>query len=173
MDPSEPAPVKLLCGLLYSSLPLMERAVSIMERCWGTIDYMSSDFPFDVSDYYNQEMGTPILRRFISFEALIQPGRLAGIKLACNEIEQFLAERGSRQVNLDPGYLDFDKIILASAKYNGQKIYLGNGIWADLTLSYCKGRVEPYAWSFPDFRSGRYNETLLQIRTRYKRTLTA
>ncbi|MBN2201839.1 DUF4416 family protein [bacterium] len=73
-----------------------------------------------------------------------------------------------RQVNFDPGYMDYDKFVLASAKYNGQKIYLDCGIWADLTLHYEKGRFDPYPWSFPDFKSGLYQEVFQEIRARFK-----
>ncbi|MBN2417375.1 DUF4416 family protein [bacterium] len=173
MKPAEPAPVKLLCGILYSSPERMQEACRIMERCWGAIDFVSGDFLFDVSDYYVPEMGKPISRRFISFTQLIQPNMLASVKISCNEIEDSLAGEGNRLVNLDPGYLDFDKLVLASAKYNGQKIYLDHGIWADLTLQYRKGRFEAYPWTFPDFTSGRYNEPLLRIRTLYKRAISA
>lgn len=168
MKPAAPAPVKLICGILYSDAVLMEHACRLMEQCWGPIDFTSGDFLFDVSDYYVPEMGEPIFRRFISFDPLIPPQSVASIKIACNEIEDALAKNGRRLVNLDPGYLDYDKLVLASAKYNGQKIYLGYGIWADLTLFYRKGRFEPYPWTFPDFTSGRYNDPLLRIRTLYK-----
>jgi len=73
-----------------------------------------------------------------------------------------------RKVNLDPGYLDYDKFVLASAKYNGQKIYLDCGIWADLTLHYEKGKFDPYPWSFPDFKSRMYDGAFLEMRRLYK-----
>jgi hypothetical protein len=65
--------------------------------------------------------------------------------------------------------LDTDKFILASAKANAQKIYLAHGIWADPTLRYEKGRYLPFPWSFPDFRSERYQKTFLRLRDIYKK----
>jgi hypothetical protein len=91
------------------------------------------------------------------------------IKIKTNEIEDLVAVKGKRKVNLDPGYMDFNKVILASAKYNGQKIYLDLGIYADPTLSFEKGNFNPYPYSFPDFKTGEYNETFLQIRALYKK----
>jgi hypothetical protein len=113
-------------------------------------------------------MGKPIFRLFYSHQPLIYPNEIARIKLETNEIEESLAISGNRKVNLDPGYLDYDKFVLASAKYNGQKIYLDQGIYADLTLHYERGDFLPFPWSFPDFKSGIYNSAFLMIRARYK-----
>jgi hypothetical protein len=72
-----------------------------------------------------------------------------------------------RIVNLDAGYLDHNKILLASAKEAGQKVYLDKGIYADLAGRYKDGRYQPFEWSFPDFRDGRYDKELLTMRKRY------
>ncbi len=171
MKPCEPIFVKLLCGVLYSDKELLLQAQSLLVEKYGQIDYQSPEFAFDVSEYYRTEMDWPIFRLFWSFEKLINPSELAHIKIECNAIEDQLAIGGNRKVNLDPGYLDYDKIVLASAKYNWQKIYLDFGIYADLTLRYEKGKYLPFPWSFPDFKQGHYNETLLRIREIYKQQM--
>ncbi|MDZ7372650.1 MAG: DUF4416 family protein [candidate division KSB1 bacterium] len=168
MEPQPAKPVKLFIGVLFSDAVKLEEARSCCEEAFGPIDWTSPDFPFDVTTYYCAEMGEPITRRFWSFARLVQPDELPGIKLTTNRIEAELAVEGKRKVNLDPGYLDYDKVVLASAKYNGQKIYLRDGIYADLTLHYEKGHFYPYPWSFPDFKSGRYERTFLRIRELYK-----
>ena len=168
MKPETAPRVKLLSGILYSDSDCLEKAFHILEEKWGSIDYKSDSFPFDITDYYVPEMGSPIYRMFVSFEKLITPDQIAQIKLDSNAIEDQLAVDGLRKVNLDTGYLDYDKVVLASAKYNGQKIYLEKGIWADLTLHYIKKHFEPYPWSFPDFKSGLYDDVFLRIRELYK-----
>lgn len=172
MKPQEPAPVKLFIAILYSDQGLLEKAIPMLVSRYGKIDYQSPVFPFDHTDYYMSEMGAPILRLLISHEPLIHPKDIARIKIETNEIEEVLGEWKNdilyRKVNLDPGYMDYDKVVLASTKYNGQKIYLDFGIWADLTLHYEKDEFQPYPWSFPDFKTGMYNEVFLQIRKRYK-----
>lgn len=168
MKPSEPLPVKLFCGVLYSDETLVSKSrLSLIETC-GEIDYQSDQYAFQISEYYRPEMGWPIYRVFWSFKRLISANEIARIKIDCNEIEDQLAVEGNRKVNLDPGYMDYDKIVLASAKYNGQKIYLNFGIYADLTLRYEKGNYYPYPWSFPDFKTGQYNQTFLRIREIFK-----
>jgi len=159
---------KLISGVLYTDKNLLQQAKTLMIQNYGEIDFESDAFIFDVSDYYHQEMGSQIYRIFWSFEKLINPKDIAQIKIEYNEIEDSLAINGNRKVNLDAGYLDYDKIVLASAKYNWQKIYLDYGIYADLTLRYEKGNYLPFPWSFPDFKEGHYNLTLLKIRDIYK-----
>jgi len=168
MKPSEPTRVKLFCGVLYTDSQMLEQVKHQMIEKYGEIDYQSEPFTFDVSEYYRPEMGWPIYRLFWSFETAIIPNEIARIKIECNEIEDQLVVNENRRVNLDPGYLDYDKIVLASTKYNGQKIYLDFGIYADLTLHYEKGNYYPYPWSFPDFKSGLYNNIFLRIRETYK-----
>lgn len=171
MKPIEPRPVKLFCGILYREKSILQKAVKLLTDRFGNVDYNSSSFLFDVTDYYVQEMGEPIFRIFYSFENLINPAQLVQIKLECNEIEDKLAIARKRKVNLDPGYMDYDKIVLASFKYNAQKVYLNKGIYADVTMYYRKGRFIPSEWCFPDFKNGIYEKDFLEIRARYKKQI--
>lgn len=168
MKPSPPTPVKLFCGTLYTDEGLLQQARVLLIEKYREIDYQSDPFKFDISEYYRPEMGWPIYRIFWSFEQLINPKEIARIKIECHVIEDQLAVQGNRKVNLDAGYMDYDKVVLASAKYNGQKVYLDFGIYADLTLRYEKGNYHPFPWSFPDFKSGTYNKTFLRMREIYK-----
>ena len=169
MKPTEPGLVKLFAGILYSDIQMLTKALELLQDKFGEMDYRSPSFDFNITDYYHKEMGSPIFRLFVSFEPLILPNAIARIKLDTNEIEERLSEGRGRKINLDPGYIDYDKVVLASAKYNGQKVYLDHGIWADLTLHYEKGQFDPYPWSFPDFKQGIYDTVFLEIRDRYKR----
>jgi hypothetical protein len=112
-------------------------------------------------------MGEGLKRIFYSFSDLIDPARLVDVKIESNRIEDEFALDGRRRVNVDPGYLDFYKLVLASAKFQGQKVYLGKGVYADPTLYYDKG-WKSCDWSFPDFKSGRYDEFLSGVRRSYK-----
>ncbi len=171
MKTESPQPVKYFIGALFSDRKLLEQAQLLCTTKIGKINVSGEAFPFKDTDYYNSEMGTPIYRLFFSFESLMSPGELAKLKNLCNEIEDQLRQEGSRKVNLDIGYLDFHKMILASAKYNGQKIYLGQGIYADLTLIFEKGTFRSVENTFPDFRSGVYNDIFLGFRNTYKTQL--
>ncbi|RPH98544.1 MAG: DUF4416 family protein [Calditrichaeota bacterium] len=168
MQPHEPISVKLFCGVLTSSAEQLEQAFNLLTAQYSLIDWKSPVFPFTQTNYYVPEMGTPIDRLFITFRDLINPQQLARIKVECNDIETKLSLDGRRKVNLDPGYLDYDKVVLASAKYAGHKVYLDLGIYADITLMYRKGRFVPSDWCFPDFKTGEYDDVFLHIRAKYK-----
>jgi len=160
--------VKLLAGILFHKESFLDKCIELLVNEFGEIDYRSESFLFDITDYYNSELGSPLYRIFVSFEKLITPDLLADVKIQTNNIELKLSQTGKRTVNIDSGYLDYYKVVLASAKYNGNKIYLRRGIWADLTLHYQKGKFSPYPWSFPDFKKGGYNDIFLKIREIFK-----
>ena len=168
MQPQSVTPVKLIIGILYTNEQRLAQAMAMLSETYGKIDYQSPVYNFTISEYYYPEMGSPIFRQFISHQKLIYPNQIAKIKIETNDIELKLAESEKRKVNLDPGYLDYDKFVLASAKYNGQKVYLDYGIYADLTLHYEKGQFYPFPWSFPDFKNGIYNDAFIMMRAKYK-----
>lgn len=171
MEITLPKEVKFFVGCLYRSREKLSLAVKELENCFGKVDLESEEFPFDVTDYYEKEIGKGIKRRFFSFSGLFNPVYLSDAKLITNEIEKKLAVNGRRSVNLDIGYIDFDKVVLASAKYCIHKIYIGHGIYADMTLHYEKGKYFPYPWAFMDFKSERYHRFFLKMREIYKRQM--
>lgn len=165
--PQAADPVKRIVGILWSDGDLRVAAEQALENHWGPIDFVGPDRPFDATDYYVSEMGSPQCRRLIAFERLAPPEDLVEAKLWCNDLESQLAGTGGRKVNLDVGYLDHNKIVLGSAKGMGQKIHLGRGIYADLVARYAHGRYVPFEWAFPDFKQGRYEEELAVLRQMY------
>ncbi len=167
MHPKNADPVKLFVAILWAQPASLKQACEILQSLWGDVDFTGADHPFDVTNYYESEMGNDLNRRLVSFLSLVPPDCLVSAKHRCNEIEDQLAGEKGRLVNLDIGYLDHNKIVLASFKSAGQKIYLGNGVWADLIGRYRQGRYCSFEWTFPDFRDGRYDQELGQIRQIY------
>ena len=163
--------VKCIFGLIYSHDSDLEVCIEHLEKVFGQIDLISDEFPFEITDYYENEMGKELKRKFISFIKLIEANKLSEIKRISNIIEGYYLKNNGRSVNLDPGYLDMDKFVLASAKYGRQKIYLDNGIYADPTLYFFKKEFHTYDWSFPDFSSGIYNDFFVKVRTQYKQQI--
>lgn len=169
--PLPPFPVKFFIAALYSDPVVFAKTKELLASLWGKIDYCGNDRPFDVTGYYDEEMGFPQIRQILTFEKLYDPTLLVSMKLRCNELEKELVCGGKRVVNLDAGYLDHNKVVLASAKEAGQKVYLDKGIYADLAGRYKNGKYQPFEWSFPDFRDGRYDQELCEIRAIYLRQL--
>ena len=145
------------------------RLFPLLEECFGRIDYRGPSRPFTVSEYYADEMGPDLDRVIVSFEPLMAPMELVSVKLATGAIEETLSEGGSRRVNVDPGYMDYYKVVLASFKDGPQKIFLGSGVYADPVLMFHDGEYVPLAWTFPDFRAGVYRDDFHAIRALYKK----
>jgi len=118
-------------------------------------------------------MGKPIFRTFLSFARLIQPEDLVEIKLTTNQIEEELACEGKRRVNLDPGYMQLGKFVLATTKDQMHRLYIGKGIYEEVTLHYQKKSWQPWSWTYPDYASDQYREILLAIRMIYYEQLKA
>ncbi len=166
---THPEPVNLVIGVLSADPQILSGVCEAMEKYLGPVDYKSEAFIFGLTDYYDEEMGKNLQRWFWSFENLIDPGQLPEIKIFTNHIESlFSCKQGKRKVNLDPGYLDFYKFVLASVKARAQKIYLSQGIYADPTLYYLKSKWYSFDWSLPDFKQETYYQTFQEIRSLYR-----
>jgi hypothetical protein len=134
----------------------------------GPMDYRSEPFAFDHTEYYDKELGTPVLRRVLGFADCVAQSALPDIKLWTNALEdRFRREDGSRRVNLDPGLLDLRRLVLASGKHYIHRIYLGRGIWAELTLLYRHG-WQPLPWTFQDYADPELQKHLTRMRGLYK-----
>ena len=165
--PEEPLPVKYFIAVLYRDEEKLHPIKKELAARWGSFDFEGRDHSFDTTGYYLPEMGTPLCRKLLAFERLYTPALIVSMKLECNDIETSFSHDGKRTVNLDAGYLDHNKFLLASAKVAGQKVYLDKGIYADLSGRYKAGKYQPFEWSFPDFKDGRYDDELLAIRNIY------
>jgi hypothetical protein len=162
-----PEPVKYFVAILWVDAAALAGAKAQLIARFGPIDFEGPDRAFDLTNYYESEMGVNLARRLVAFGPLRNPEELVPAKESCNAIEDALAGPTGRLVNLDLGYLDHNKIVLASAKAAGQKIYLSNGIYADFVARYGEGRYQPFPWTFPDFKDGRYDDELARLRASY------
>ncbi len=128
-----------------------------------------------MTDYYRQEMGENLLRKFITFERLIAPDALASIKLETNAVEMSLSggeeSNSPRRVNLDPGYVDATKLVLASAKDQAHRIYLSHGIYAEVTLLYYHGEFHPFIYTYPDYQWPETHAFLRRAQNKYREQL--
>jgi hypothetical protein len=161
------APVQLFAALLWADEEALRAAGRKLEGLWGPVDHAGQDHPFDVTEYYEREMGPGLKRRLVAYERLVQPEALVEAKLAANAVEAELRGAHGRRVNIDAGYLDHAKVVLASMKYAGQKIHLGRGVYADMVLRFRDGKYRPFEWTFPDFRDGRFDADLAAMRATY------
>ncbi|MBI4842719.1 MAG: DUF4416 family protein [Nitrospirae bacterium] len=169
-DP-HPAPVKLFIGMLSNEILLFDEVKPLLEEIYGPIDLESPVWPWEHTDYYEKEMGGGLKRKFIFFEKPADPASAADIKLKTIEIEgEYLNKDGGRRINLDPGFLDLARVSLFSTKDFSHKIYIGKGIYAEVTLIYSaldKG-YHTFPFTFPDFKTKEYHGIFLKARESYK-----
>jgi hypothetical protein len=164
-------PVKLVASVLARDPAWIQEAASALIQAYGPTDLESDLLPFDHTDYYAAEFGPGLQRRILAFQRLVSPAALPDIKRRTNELEQVLAGEGARRVNIDPGYVSLGKLVLASTKDHAHRLYLGKGIYGEVTLTYQRGRFRPWAWTYPDYASERYCDLFAEIRTLYKAQL--
>ena len=116
-------------------------------------------------------MGQHLLRRFVTFEQLIPPEDLAQLKLEANALEHAFAEppgpSSPRRLNLDPGYIDKAKLVLASTKAQAHRLYLSQGIYAEVTLLYHHGAYHPFIYTYEDYRWSITQDFLKKARKKY------
>ncbi len=167
----EPQPVKLFIATLYEEKKVLENILPQLEERWGKIEWISEEIPFTYTNYY-RDIGERLKRVFIVFKSLVDPGCLADIKVATNQIEETTQEEGKeRKINLDPGYFDGGKIVLASTKNFSHRVYLRRGIYAEATIKWEKGDFRPFPYTYPDYQSPEYRPILRKIRELYQRSL--
>jgi hypothetical protein len=168
-----PLPVKLIMSMFTGETALFEQALEALTEQFGPADYGSTRMPFVHTEYYTPEFGASLQRQFITFERLVDPGNLVAIKHFTNALEQCWSQEGKRRMNLDPGYVSSAKLVLATTKDHSHRIYLGQGIYAEITLSYHHGDWRALPWTYPDYASDAYRAILREVRALYMAQLQA
>jgi len=161
---SVPSPARLVVSAIYRDERRLEEAIPLVVADVGPVTGAGERLPFDRTDYYEGEMGTPLFRRFFVGERPVGRDALARIKVRMEAIEEKLSEGGRRTVNLDPGILTAENFILATGKNYTHRVYLGEGVFADLTLEYRDGEFRPLPWTYPDYASEGIRSLLRGVR---------
>ena len=169
--PQPAAPAKLIIGMILREKKIVGEVAEELIHIFGRVDLMSPWLPFDFTTYYQAEMGRPLFRRLFAFGPLIEQTALAGIKLKTNDLEKKWSQNEKRRINLDPGYLLAERFVLATGKNFAHRIYLEEGIYADLTLVYRKNGFHHLPWTYPGYRQPDMQRFLALIRLKYMHDL--
>jgi Domain of unknown function (DUF4416) len=169
--PQAPQPAKLIIGVFLKEKDLFKEIAEQLTDFFGELDIVSAWMPFDFTSYYEPEMGTPLFRRMMAFRQLIRQDGLPDIKLETNALETRYATDGQRRINLDPGYLLSERLVLATGKNFTHRIYIGKGIYADLTLVYHRNQYRSLPWTYPDYKDEGMKTFLKRVRQKYRRDL--
>jgi hypothetical protein len=156
MEPRLPPPALLVVGALSRHADARAWGRQRLEQAFGPVALAGPLLPFDQTNYYEPSMGADLEQQLLIFADHVAPDRLAEIKLFTNALERELAELRihpeGRPLNLDPGLLDEGKLVLATTKDQAHRVYLRDGIYAEVTLRYHAGAFEPWPWTYPSYR---------------------
>ena len=160
---------KLIMGFIYPTEEIYQQALGIMKERFGEIDFACDEFSFsrEFSDYYDGELGGEGLRRIYSFREHIEPSRQAEIKTFTNELELILSPDGMRKVNIDPGFINHGRLLLATTKPAGFRIPLSSGIYTELTLFWARGAWQKLPWTYRDYQSELVQGFITSVRKKY------
>ncbi|HEX4131512.1 MAG TPA: DUF4416 family protein [Pirellulales bacterium] len=171
-NPTPHAPVLRLLAVIARHQAALDWARDRVSAAWGPIALESPTFAFDETTYYEPTMGAGLGKAFLAFERLADAGELADWKFATNDWEAEYAAFGRhdepRPLNLDPGYLTPAKLVLASTKDHAHRMYLGRGMYAEVTLFYRRGGWQHHEFTFPDYRRADYQAFFSQARERLR-----
>jgi hypothetical protein len=170
-EPKDADDVKLVASLFSPEEKILDTVTLELVASYGATDWVSPPLFFDRTRYYEKEMGWPLHRRFVSFKPLIRPEAIVAIKLQTNELERRYLQEGRRKVNIDPGYVGLERLVLATGKNYTHRIHLSKGIYADLTLVFHQGSFQTLAWTYRDYADPVVIGYFNNIRNHYKNQL--
>lgn len=169
-SPRTPEPVKPILGVITSLKKSWDAAEQVLKERFSPVEDLTPWRPFDFTHFYDEEMGTPLWRRFVSFQELMSPDFLPSSKLFTNELEQYITSlqpTHRRIINLDPGWLGIGQVVLASTKPARHRIYLSEGIYAELELWFHDGQWFFLPWTYQDYRAAETLAFFIKVRKRY------
>ncbi|HDQ41550.1 MAG TPA: DUF4416 family protein [Desulfonatronum sp.] len=173
--PKQPPKAQLLLSVFSSDWEqFWPNLLKKLEARFGPADMVSEPLSFKDTTYYHREFGAPLTRRLLGFQELVDQDQLVGIKLWTHALEQEHSRSGGRRLfNLDPGLLTMERLVLATGKNFAHRIYLGAGIFADLTLVYRNRGWKTLPWTFPDYAGETLQSLLENMRQAYREKLAA
>jgi len=164
--------VKLIIGMISGEGELFNEIGDLLLADFGNIDLETDIIDFSYTDYYKQEMGKKLKRKFLSFKELIFPDKISDIKLITNDLEKrFLNIAGGRRINLDPGYVTKAKLVLATTKDYQHRVYLKDDIYTEVTLRFTKDGFRGWEWTYPDYKTDEYVDFFNNVRQLYTKQL--
>ncbi len=168
-------PVQPICSLITMFREHMNEFEEELQTRFGTICIASELLPFDHTDYYHEQMGSPLWRKLYAFTPMVDPAALPDMKINAIRMEREVTKRmGSpvqRAINVDPGYVALSKMVLATTKDRSHRIYLRDGIYAEVTLRFEKGSFVPTPHTYPDYASEAYRNFFNEVRRFHLREL--
>jgi hypothetical protein len=159
----------VICAVLAPSLERIDEALVHLAQKLGPVAGRSLPYDFDYTSYYKTEMGPGLIKQLVRFEQTVALDHLSQIKAETMALERVMAvaeaDQLCRQVNIDPGLVSVEGLVLATTKYSGHRICIAPGLYAETTLLFTKhGTCAPLPWTYPDYQRSDVEEFLLETR---------
>jgi hypothetical protein len=156
--------VKLFLGIMFAPDFALQELMALLTARFGEVEADYGPVAFSWSDYYAREMGSGLLKYYALLKPTFGRDELPALKLLTNDLEAGYARNGNRVVNIDPGYLARDKLVLATTKDFYHRLYLGQGIYGEVTLHLREGVYRHFSWTYPDYQEKGVHELLFKGR---------
>lgn len=149
----QPSKAALFAAIMYSDEKIAKKAVELLVKKFSKISFESEEYEFKITDFYEEEFGKDLKKKFFLFEKNIDRESLAEIKIFSNKLEENLAKNSKRTVNIDPGYITQANVVLASCKEFPHRIYIGKGIHSEVEMMFKKDRIEYPQYVYKDYQT--------------------
>jgi Domain of unknown function (DUF4416) len=167
----QPQKTKLFSAIMFRPEVDLDKILKTLSRDYGPVEDAYGPIAFNFSNYYEEEMGCGLLKTYISFSRPFDREVLPHIKKSTNDLESAYSNNGKRAINVDPGYIAKDKLVLASTKDFYHRLYLGNGIYGEVTLHFRKGKYRYFSWTYPDYMDPEFLAFLTKVRAKMVKEL--
>ncbi|MCF7903074.1 MAG: DUF4416 family protein [Candidatus Marinimicrobia bacterium] len=167
-------PVKPFGAIMATSEEMLETARAELERLFGPVEIQTSIFPVDeFTKYYRPEMGGGLVKQFLAFQGTMSVADMNQAKFETTHIEDKFCVNGKRTINLDPGYLTLDKLVLYTTKNFTHRIFIERGLFAEITLTYTRNGWRTHSWTYPDYQTDAALAFFTRMRQSLYKTLQA
>ena len=148
-------PVLLIAAVTSRYESAIQWAIAQAAKQWGEVQLESALFDFSETGFYTKTMGADLQKQLVAFQ-FTNPADLPDFKITSNQWEKeyatFHPHPETRPLNIDPGYITEAKLVLATTKDRDHRVYLRDGIYAEVTLHYQQHKWNESRWTYPDYQ---------------------
>ncbi|RKX30071.1 MAG: hypothetical protein DRP47_00075 [Candidatus Zixiibacteriota bacterium] len=170
----KPPPGRLVVSIIYSSIDALADSLRVIEHKFSKVECETIEIPCSSQERYREEMGDNLQRRFFSFEQPVACDTLPMIKATCYKIETMFSDCVRdyyfRTVNIDPGILTPDKLVMASHREYNYRLYLGSGVFAQIELIHSQGQFKRLPWTNLDYCHDEAMDLFYRVRDSFEPT---
>jgi hypothetical protein len=168
---SQPLKTKLFVAIMFRPEIDINNVLKTLSNDFGPVEDSYGPIEFSFSNYYEEEMGGGLFKTYVSFGRPFDRDGLPAIKKFTNDFETKHLLNGKRAINADPGYITKDKLVLASTKDFYHRLYLGSGIYGEVTVHFRKGKFRYFSWTYPDYMDPPFLAFLTKARAKLVKEL--